>query len=117
MSPTVPLIKEVTGRDLAGDVDRHRIAFPMLNQWLFAKISVHELLDEFVAAELEELDVRLGATIERHGDLPRPREHLGILDRHLVPDDVRRPLREALDEVQRIAVEVAGAIEPGAIVE
>src|ERR1700674_610590 len=85
---TVPLIEGVAGRHLAGDIDRHGIAFPVLDQRLLAKISVHELLDELVAAKLEQLDGRLYATIERHGDAPRPREDLGVFDRHLVLNDV-----------------------------
>ena len=88
MLPTVPLIEAVAGRHLSGDIDYHRIAFPALDQRLLAKISVHELLDEFVAAKLEKLHVRFHATIERHGDPPRPREDLGVFDRHFVPNDV-----------------------------
>src|SRR6266853_1211045 len=87
--PTVPLIEAIAGRYLAGDIDRHGIAFPALDQRLLAKISVHEFFDEFVAAKLEKLHVRFHATIERHGDLPRPREDLGVFDRHFVPNDVR----------------------------
>src|SRR5262252_3046110 len=115
--PAVPLIEEVTRRYLAGDIDDHSIAFPMLDQWLLAEISVHELLGEFVAAEFEQLNVRLHATIERHGDAPRPREDFGVFDRRFVPDDVGRPQRESLDHVQRVAMKVAGAVEPAPVVE
>ena len=41
----------------------------------------------------------------------------GILDRGLVLDVIAVGRRVALDDVQRVAVEVAGAIEPGLIVE
>src|SRR5205823_2244751 len=99
MSSTIPLIEEIAGWNLSGDVDRHRIALPVPDQRCFAQISVHELLDEFIAAELEELDVRFDTTIERHRDLPRPREHVGVFDRHLVPDDVGRHHGVALDEL------------------
>src|SRR2546423_9004194 len=115
MLPAVPLIEKIAGRYLASDIDPHGIAFPGLDQRLLAKISVHELLDELVAAKLEQLHVRLRTTIERHGDAPWPREDLGILDRHVIPDNVRRPQREALDQFQRVAVMIAGAGEPGAI--
>jgi hypothetical protein len=53
--PAVPLIEAVTERHVASDVDRHRITFPVLDQRLLAKISVNELLDEFVAAKLYQL--------------------------------------------------------------
>src|SRR6266550_6167644 len=86
---TVPLIEAVTGWHLASDVDRHGLPFPMLHQLLLAKTSVHELLDEFVAAKIEKLHVRLHAAIERHRDPPRPRKYLRIFDCHFVPNDVR----------------------------
>src|SRR4029077_15047288 len=89
LSSAEPLIETVARRDLAGDVDRHGLALPVLHQLLFPQVAVHELLDELVAAELEELHVRLDAPVERHGDPPRPREHVGIFDRHVVLDDVR----------------------------
>src|SRR5690242_17961978 len=50
--PAVPLIELITRRDLAGNIDRHGLAFPVLDQWLLAQMSVHELLGEFIAAEL-----------------------------------------------------------------
>ena len=34
---------------------------------------------------------------------------------NVVPDDVRRPQRESLDQFQRVAVVIAGAVEPGPI--
>src|ERR1700722_14539888 len=103
---TVPLIEGVSGRHLTGEIDGHRITFPVLDQRLLAKISVHELLDEFVAAELKELHVRFHPAIQRHGDAPRLGKDLGVLDRHFVPDDVGRPQREALDQVHRLAVKI-----------
>jgi hypothetical protein len=68
-------------------------------------------------AELKQLHVWLRAPIDRHRDAPRPGEDVGILDRHVVPDDVGRLQREALDQLERIAVVIAGAVEPGPIVE
>jgi hypothetical protein len=83
------MIEEVTGRHLASDIDRHRIAFPVFDQGLLAKISVPELLDEFVAAKLEKLHVRFHAPIERHRDAPWPREDLGrwVDATQAMPDD------------------------------
>src|SRR5439155_18314053 len=112
MLPAVPLIEQITGRYLASDIDSHGIAFPGLDQRLLAKISVHELLDEFVATELEELHVRLCATIERHRDAPRTREHVWVFDRHVILNYVSRHQSEALYQVQRVAMEIAGAVEP-----
>jgi hypothetical protein len=37
---------------------------------------------------------------------------VGIFDRHLVPDDVGRHHCVVVDEVQRVAMEIAGAVEP-----
>ena len=56
-------------------------------------------------------------TIKRHADLPRPREDLRILHRRFVDDDVGARAHVAFDDVQRLAVEVAGAIEPALVVE
>src|SRR4029079_7797069 len=50
-------------------------------------------------------------------DLPGPRERLRIGNRRFVAEDVRRRARVALGDLQLIAVEVAGPIEPGAVVE
>src|SRR3954470_8677894 len=86
-------------------------------QRLLAPLAVHQFLDEFDALEVEQLRVLLDAAVERHADLPRPRESLRILDRRFVGNDVRAGAREPLDDVQLIAVEIAGAIEPGLIVE
>src|SRR5262245_31820296 len=84
----VPVIEAVTGRHLALDIDPHGFALPVSDQRCLAKMSVHEFLGEFVAAKLEQLHVGLHPAIDRHGDAPRPREDLGVLDRHLVPDHV-----------------------------
>src|SRR4029077_11590424 len=113
----IPIIKAVTRGNLASDIDGHRFAFPVLHQWLLAKTSVHELLDELIAAKLEKLHIRLHAAIERHGDPPRPSKDLGIFDGHFVLNDVGRHQREALDQVQCVAMEIAGAIEPTPVVE
>src|SRR5438046_3321416 len=56
---------------------------------LLAKRSEQQLLGERDAFEFEELNVFFHSTIERKADLPRPREHLRILDRGLVHEVVR----------------------------
>ena len=55
----------------------------------------------------------LAPPVERHAHLPRPREHLRVLDRRLVLQRVGVERGVALDHLQRVAVVIAGAIEPG----
>ena len=76
------------------------------------EVPVHQLLRELDALVFQELRVLLEPAVERHAHLPRTREHVRILDRRLVLDHVRRERRVALDDVQRVAVIVAGAVEP-----
>src|SRR5206468_5898362 len=56
----------------------------------------------FVARVLEELIVRV--SIERQRDLPRLRIDLRVVDRHLVAESVCVHRREALDNVERVAL-------------
>ena len=83
-------------------------------RWPMAFRSLEGIGDfvERVALMLEKLRIRFLPTIERHPHLPRSREHLRILDGHLVVDVVRSDGRVALDHVQRVAVEIPGAVEP-----
>ena len=67
MLPAVPLIETVAKRHLAGDIDTHRITFPVLDQRLLAKISVHE----FVAAELDSVLRKTGWAVFQSGGLAR----------------------------------------------
>src|SRR5690242_9944664 len=117
LTTTVPLIKTVTGGHFAGDIHDDGVTLPVLHQLFLAQTSVHELFRELVAAKLEELHVWLHAAIKRHGDAPGPREYLGVFNVHFVPNDVGRLQRVALGEMQGIAMEIAGAIEPAAVVE
>src|SRR3989442_4264027 len=80
-------------------------------------MSVHQLLYELDALELHQLRVLVLSAVERHLNLPGACEHLRILDRHLVVQDVRALACESLDHVEGFAVEVAGSVEPGLIVE
>ena len=61
--------------------------------------------------------VVLEAPIERHPHLPGPREHFRIFNRDFVHQVIGTDGRVALDDVQRVAVEVPGAVEPGLVVE
>ena len=82
-----------------------------------SQVSVHQLFDELDALEFHQLRVAVVPSIERQLNLPGARKHLGILDRDLVVDHVRTDRREPLHEAERLAVEIAGAVEPGLIVE
>ena len=55
--------------------------------------------------------------VERHADLPGPRKGSWVVDGGLVLERVGAAERVALDHVQRVAVKIAGAVEPGLIVE
>src|SRR6188768_1935634 len=84
---------------------------------LVPEMAVQEIFHEFHASELENLRIGLDAAIEGHAHLPWPGKDLGILDRHLVVERVGAPSGEAFHHVQRIAVEVAGTVEPAQVVE
>ncbi len=66
---------------------------------------------------LEKLRIRFLPTIEDHPHRPRSREHLRILHRHLIVDVVGTDERVAFDQVQGLAVEIPGPVEPRLIVE
>src|SRR5689334_12372536 len=70
---------------------------------LLAQFAVHQLFDELDALELHQLRVRLDAAIQRHGDLPRPRESVRIFDRRLVPDVIGAAHRVTLGHFQLVA--------------
>ena len=79
---------------------------------LLAKVPVHQLFRERHALVFHQLHVRFAAAVERHLDLPRLRKHLRVLDRRFVVERVGVDRRVALRHLQRIAVVIAGAIEP-----
>src|SRR5262245_51283583 len=87
-SPPVPVMELVAGWNLARDVDDHRFSLPPPNERLFADVPVQEFLRKLDAGILDELRVRLEAAIQRHRDLPGPREHLRILDGDLIPNGI-----------------------------
>src|ERR1700730_11149478 len=55
--------------------------------------------------------------VQGYQHLPASRKHLRIVDRHFVTDSVRGDAREALGQLQRVAVEIAGMIEPRLSIE
>src|SRR5207245_1794030 len=85
---------------------------------LLFQAAVEQLLREFDAPVLEQLDVRLPPAVERHADRPGPGKRLRILEPRLVVDVVPAGRQGvALGHRQRIAVVIAGPVEPGQIVE
>src|SRR5262249_25838810 len=84
----VPFKQPLAWRYLARDVNRHRLAFPVLHQLLLAQMSVQEFFREVDAGIVEELDVGLQPSIDRHRDRPRPCEDVRILDRRFVSQRV-----------------------------
>jgi hypothetical protein len=48
------------------------------------QLAVHQFLGELRALELQELEVFLEAAVQRHRDLPRPREDVRVLHRGFV---------------------------------
>src|SRR5262249_5554129 len=78
---------------------------------------IQHLFHERHAIELHQLHVLLDAAIKREPNLPRPREHLRIVDRRFVLQMVRRNRREPLGDLQHVAVVIADAIQPGVGVE
>src|SRR5258708_180015 len=79
---------------------RWRIALPP--QRLLPKIAVHQFFNKLHALEIQEPGVLLLPAVERHTDLPRPREDLGILDGRLISDHIRALPSVALHHVQRV---------------
>src|SRR6187397_2111033 len=82
-----------------------------------AGLRIQLLVREALALVLEETRLRLLAAVEHRLHVPRPGEHLRVLDGHAVADVIGTLGREALDHVQLLGMEVAGAIEPGLVVE
>ena len=70
-----------------------------------------------MALVFEKPEVRLPVKVERHADLPGTRKHLRVLDRRLVRHGAGVGARVTFDHVQRLAVEIAGAVEPRLPVE
>src|SRR5713101_2073171 len=85
---------------------------------LLFQAAVEQLLREFDALILEQLSARLPPPVERHADRPGPGKCLRILEPRLVVDVVPAGRQGvALGDRERIAVVIAGSVEPGQIVE
>src|SRR6266516_3461099 len=115
--PSVPVMKLISGWNLACDVHNHGLTFPALDQLLLAEISPQELFDKLHAAVFEKLRVGFQATVEGHRDFPWAHRDLRILDRHLVMYGVTCNRREAFNQMHGVAVKIAGPVEPVLAVE
>src|SRR5689334_14354182 len=80
-------------------------------------LAVHQLFNELDAVEFDELRVLFTTSIEGHADLPGAREDIRILNGGFIPNDIRAGPRVALDDMQRVAVEVPRTVEPRLVVE
>src|SRR6266571_8383313 len=78
----------------------------------FPKPPEQQLLGPGHALELQRLHALLHPAIERKADLPGPCENLRVLDRGFVHQVIRTDRGVPLDDVKRVAVIVARAIEP-----
>src|SRR6266446_4329960 len=70
-----------------------------------------------VALVIQYLNILFLPTVQGHAHFPGPRKHLGVLDRDLIGDVVGAGAPVALDHVQGVAMEIAGPVEPGLVVE
>src|SRR5262245_12674365 len=115
--PRSPAPRRWPSRYLLRRGDECSCLSPFLPLRFLIKVAVHQILGELDASELGELYVWLDATVNRHPYLPRLREDGGVLDRGLVVQRVGAAGADALDDVQVLAGEVAGAVEPRHAVE
>src|SRR5687768_3112559 len=70
------------------------------------------LLHEKAGHVIEDPDVRFLPAVQHHTHLPWPGEDFQVFDRDFVVDVVGTRHRIALNQMQRLAVKIAGAIEP-----
>src|SRR5438094_80901 len=81
------------------------------------RLQCRQWVSEAEALVLENLEILLETAIQRHADLPRPGEHLWILDDGFVLQMVRAERRVPFDDVQLLAMEVPRFVKPRLVVE
>src|SRR6185503_20055715 len=69
-------------------------------------------IDQQSGVVLQQPDISLLATVEWHAHLPWSGEYCRVINGHLVVDVIGTGKSETFDQVQRVAVEIPGAIEP-----
>ena len=80
-------------------------------------MAVDKIFHELDAPKFHKLSVGLNMPIERHAHCPGTGKHVGVINRHVVLESFRATSREPLDDVETVAVEVTGLVEPGHTVE
>src|SRR5262245_18797134 len=73
---------------------------------------IHQFFDERHTVELDELNIRFNAAIERETELPRTRENLRVLDSRFVLDVIRTKRCVAFYHMEFIAMEISCPVEP-----
>src|SRR5947207_7593908 len=76
-------------------------------------MTINCFFDHFNTPEVHELRIGFEPAVERKADFPRPREYFGIFDRGFVLDRISRNRCVSLDNMQGVAMEIAGSIKPG----
>src|SRR5215468_10689246 len=81
----------------------------ILFEWYLAQFSVEHVLGKFHALVFEYLCILFDDAVQRHADLPGPRENFGIFDSGFVVQMILVGRCEAFDNMQCVAVKIAGS--------
>src|SRR5207247_9331533 len=76
-------------------------------------MTINCFFDHFNTPEVHELRIGFEPAVERKADFPGPREYFRIFDRRFVLDRIWRNRRVSLDNMQGVAMKIAGSIKPG----
>src|SRR5215510_1673963 len=109
-----------TERQLFQSIERSDSASIPPRLWLqrlLTPLAVHQLFNKFHTLEIHQLRVFLLTPVQRHAHFPWTCEDLRIFDGRFVRDHVRTRACIALNDMQLVAMEIAGSIEPTLIVE
>src|SRR5690349_8827945 len=88
---TVQSIRTAHANTLINIANQLRISstsLPLLTQWIFAPLAIHQLFDEFHTLEIQKLHILFLTPVQRHADLPGASEDVGILNCRLVGNHV-----------------------------
>ena len=97
----MPFIDRVTWRHFAGDFHPHGPSFPLLDELVLAQMPEKSFLRHFPALELHQSGIRLQMAVNRHADLPRPREHVLVFDGRFVAERVARDRSVPFHDMKR----------------
>ena len=70
-------------------------------------MTIDNIFREFDALEFQDLCILLDPAIQRHADLPRPREYIRVFDSGFVVQMIRPHRRDSFHIVLFIAVEIS----------